>query len=72
MDQDTIQEGRHLVQNTLTSTEVVSALHMKPVSLDISANIWVHGVRGELQDYKEHPEPFEWLSPALHNVAPGD
>lgn len=37
MDQDIIQEGRHLVQNTLTSAEVISALHMKPISLDISA-----------------------------------
>lgn len=37
MDQDIIQEGLHLVQNTLTSTEVISDLHMKPLSLDISA-----------------------------------
>lgn len=61
-----------MVQNTLTSTEVISALHMKLVSLDISANIWVHGVVGELQDYKEHPESHEWLSLALHNVVLGD
>lgn len=70
--QDFIQEGWHLVQNTLTSTEVISALHMKPLSLDIIAqHLGVHGVGSELQDDKEHPEPYKYLCPALQNVALG-